>query len=197
MYFCSLTSSTFVCLKYVRLDTKFKSKITLKCYISSCIYCMPLFSLAEVWGRWRKLMACVTPYDIVQMDLQRLLNLCLIYTFCITFLHSVHSTLQNITSKSNLDLNINNTALPMSTHPKVLGLTLDIAYSTHIHSISVQAPKPLQMIKALTATGRGKQKETLMATYKTVLRPTLEYASSIWSPLASSTSMNKLHVMQH
>ena len=59
---------------------------------------------------------------------------------------------------SNLDLTINNKALPMATHPKVLGLTLDpkLTYSTHIHNISVQAHKPLQIIKALTATGWGK-----------------------------------------
>ena len=95
---------------------------------------------------------------------------------------------------SNLDLTINNKALPMATHPKVLGLTLDpkLTYSTHIHNISVQAHKPLQIIKALTATGWGKQKETLMATYKAVMRPALEYASSVWSPIASSTSINKL-----
>ena len=82
---------------------------------------------------------------------------------------------------SNLDLTINNKALPMATHPKVMGLTLDpkLTYSTHIHNISVQAHKPLQIIKALTATGWGKQKETLMATYKAVMRPALEYASSV------------------
>ena len=86
----------------------------------------------------------------------------------------------------------------MATHPKVLGLTLypKLTYSTHIHNISVQAHKPLQMIKALIATGWGKQKKRRMATYKTVMRPALEYASSIWSPLASSTSINKLQVMQ-
>ena len=100
---------------------------------------------------------------------------------------------------SNLDLTINNKALPMATHLKVLGLTLDpkLTYSTHIHNISVQAHKPLQIIKALTATGWGKQKETLMATYKAVMRPALEYASSVWSPIASSTSINKLQVMQN
>ena len=79
---------------------------------------------------------------------------------------------------SNLDLKINNTALPMATYPKVLGLTLDprLTYSTHIY-ISVQEHKPLQlqMIKVLTATG--------LANYKAVMRPTLEYASYIWSPL--------------
>ena len=101
--------------------------------------------------------------------------------------------------KSNLDLKINNTTLRMATHPKVLGLTLNpkLTYSTHIHNISVQAHNPLQMIKALTATGWGKQKETLMATYELFVRPAMEYASSIWSPLASSTSINKLQVLQN
>ena len=100
---------------------------------------------------------------------------------------------------SNLDLTINNKALPMATHPKVLSLTLDpkLTYSTHIHNISVQAHKPLQIINALTATGWGKQKETLMATYKAVMRPALEYVSSVWSPIASSTSIKKLQVMQN
>ena len=99
---------------------------------------------------------------------------------------------------SNLDLTINNKALPMATHPKVLGLTLDpkLTYSTHIHNISVQAHKTLQIIKTLTATGWGKQ-ETLMATYKTVMRPALEYASSVWSAIASLTSINQLQVMQN
>ena len=101
--------------------------------------------------------------------------------------------------KSNRDLKINNNALPMATHPKFLGLTLDpkFTYSTHIHNISVQAHKPIQMIKTLTATGWGNQKKTIMDTYKTVMRPALEYASSIWSPLASSTSIYKLQAMQH
>ena len=100
---------------------------------------------------------------------------------------------------SNLDLTINNKTLPMATHPKVLGLTLDqkLTYSTHIHNISVQTHKHLQIIKALTATGWGKQKETLMATYKVVMRPALEYASSVWSAIASSTSINKLQAMQN
>ena len=95
--------------------------------------------------------------------------------------------------------NLDNKALPMATHPMVLDLTLDLklTYSTHSHNISVQAHKPLQIIKALTATGWGKQKETLMAAYKEVMRPALEYASSVWSPIASSTSINKLQGMQN
>ena len=100
---------------------------------------------------------------------------------------------------SNLDLKIHNNALPMATHPKVMGLTLDptLTYSTHIHNISVHAHTHPQIIKAITATGWGKQKETLVATYKVVMRPALEYSCSIWLPLASLTSINKLQVMQN
>ena len=41
---------------------------------------------------------------------------------------------------SNLDLKINNTALPMATNTKVLGITLypKLAYNTHIHNISIR-----------------------------------------------------------
>ena len=93
--------------------------------------------------------------------------------------------------KSNLDIKINNTALLMATHPKVLGLTLDpkLTFSKHIHNISVYAHKPLQMIKTLTATGWGKQKKTLMATYKVVMIPALEYVSSIWCCCCLPTPM--------
>ena len=87
----------------------------------------------------------------------------------------------------------------MATHLKILGITFDqkLTYSTHIHNISVQAHKPRHTIKSLTASGWGKQKETLMATYKAVMRPALEYASSVWSPITSSTCINKLQVMQN
>ena len=89
--------------------------------------------------------------------------------------------------KRNLDLKINNTALHMATHPNVLGLTYDpkLTYSTHFHNISVHAHKLLQLIKE---TRWGKQNETLMATYKAVMRPALEYASSICSPQTASNA---------
>ena len=81
-----------------------------------------------------------------------------------------------------MDLKINNTSLHMATHPQVLDLTLHpkFTYSTHIHNIPVHAHNPIQIIKVLTATAWSKQKETLMATYKAVMRPVLDYDSSIW-----------------
>ena len=35
------------------------------------------------------------------------------------------------------------------------------------------------------------------ATYKAVMRPGLQYVSSVWSALGSATSINKLQVMQN
>ena len=87
----------------------------------------------------------------------------------------------------------------MALHSKVLGITLypNLTYNAHIQNIATHAQRPLQVIKALTDLYTwGKQKETFVATYKAVMRPTLECASSIWSPMASPTSSNKLQVMQ-
>ena len=89
--------------------------------------------------------------------------------------------------KNILDLIINNIALPKGSG-LYLRLKTNIQHTPSQHlSTSTQATTN---DKALTATGWGKQEETLMATYKAVMRPALEYASSIWSPLASSTSIN-------
>ena len=112
-------------------------------------------------------------------------------------LHSVHTRPCRIYEQSGP-----NNIQQSTTHgnaPKGSESYLDpkLTYSTHIHNISVQAHKPLQSIKPLTATGWGKQKETLMATYKAVMRPALEYAPSVWSPIAYSTSINKMQVMQN
>ena len=82
----------------------------------------------------------------------------------------------------------------METHPKVLGFTLDPTHILHTHSQHLST-------RTQTFTNNkskwAKQRETLMATYKAVIRQALEYASSIWSPLASSTNINKLQVMQN
>ena len=50
---------------------------------------------------------------------------------------------------------------------------------THPQHLSTRT-QTSKIIKALTATGRGKQKDTFMATYKAVIRPALEYSSSRW-----------------
>ena len=52
-------------------------------------------------------------------------------------------------------------------------------------------------MKALRTTHWGMSKETLNITYKTIVRPILEYASTIWSPIISNTNTNKLQTIQN
>jgi hypothetical protein len=101
--------------------------------------------------------------------------------------------------QTKLNLSINTTPLPYTHTPKILGVTFDTkhTYSTHINNTCTKARKTINILKALQATHWGKQKETLLNTYKTITRPILEYASTIWSPIASHTNINKLQIIQN
>ena len=98
-----------------------------------------------------------------------------------------------------LGLQIDNTTLPMTTHPKILGLTLDpkLTYNRHIDLAATKARKTINILKVLTSTKWGKHKETILATYKAITRPVLEYASTIWSPNASEINIDKLQIVQN
>ena len=72
-----------------------------------------------------------------------------------------------------------------------------ILLKTHIENTTQKAKQTIHIVKALTTTHWGKSKETLNITYKTKIRPILEYASTIWSPIISNTKMNKLQTIQN
>ena len=112
-------------------------------------------------------------------------------------MHSLHtrpSRIQHTTWTTNRQHHT-----PYEYQPKILGLTLDpkLTYNNHIEITTTKARKTIQIIKALTSTTWGKQKETIIATYKAITRPILEYVSTIWSPLASDTNINKLQITQN
>ena len=98
-----------------------------------------------------------------------------------------------------LNIHINNIPIPTTFNPTILGLTFDpnLKYSTHTDNTITKAKKTLNLLKLLTSTHWGKSKETLITTYKTLLLPIIEYANNIWSPIISSTSLNKLQKIQN
>ena len=102
-----------------------------------------------------------------------------------------HKTIPNI--------HINNTLLPHARNPKILGLTLDtqLTYTPHINIAVGKARKTINILKAISGTQWGKQKETIIHTYKAITRPILEYASTIWSPIISDTNIQKLQAIQN
>ena len=101
-------------------------------------------------------------------------------------------------SKS-LNLSINNNILATNPFPKILGLTLDpkINFAAHIRYTKTKAYKTIKIYKALTGASWGKSKDTLLHTYKSITRPILEYASTLWSPIISSTNFNQLQIVQN
>ena len=92
-----------------------------------------------------------------------------------------------------LELQIDNITLTMNINPKILGLTLDpkLTYTKHIEIITTKGRKTIQI------QIWGKQKDTIIATYKAIRRSILEYVSPIWSPQASDTNINKLQITQN
>src|SRR5678816_4776086 len=98
-----------------------------------------------------------------------------------------------------LDLSINNIIIPTVKHPKILGLTLDtsLSFGEHAKVTKGKAESTLKVLKALTSTEWGMQKETLTATYKTIVLPVIEYASTIWSPNISESNLKSLQTTQN
>ena len=80
---------------------------------------------------------------------------------------------------------------------KVFCSGIDAAKSTGEEEEEDEANKSINILKALTSTTFGKQKETIITTYKTVVQSKIEYANTIWSSTASKTNLNKLQIIQN
>jgi len=100
---------------------------------------------------------------------------------------------------SKLNLSINNITIPTVKNPKVLGVTFDpkLNFSTHIKNTTEKVKKSTNILKALTTTKWGKSKETIVSTYKTIIRPVIEYGNTIWSPLVSDTNLSQIQILQN
>ena len=63
---------------------------------------------------------------------------------------------------TQLGLQIDNTTLPMTTHPKIRGITLDpkLTYNRHIDLTATEARKTINILKVLTKWGKHKKKHT-------------------------------------
>ena len=101
--------------------------------------------------------------------------------------------------RDELSLQLDNTRLPTIRNPKILGLTFDpkLTFNEHIKTSKDKAEKTINILKALTSTHWGKNKETLTNTYKTVTRPILEYAGTIYAPIISDQQLTALQVTQN
>ncbi|XP_018013347.1 uncharacterized protein LOC108670388 [Hyalella azteca] len=92
-----------------------------------------------------------------------------------------------------------NCIIPLDKTPKILGVTWDtlFTFSPHVRAIATKAIGSLRILKALASTNWGFSKEDIIATYRTITRPILNYAAPIWYPVASRTAIASLQIIQN
>ena len=68
-------------------------------------------------------------------------------------------------------IQFNNSTLPHEKHPKILGVTFDptLTFCAHVDNIVKKAKQRLSIMKALTGSAWGQQKESLINTYKATI----------------------------
>ena len=70
-------------------------------------------------------------------------------------------------------------------------------FSPHIGTVCERARSRLNILKSLAGTSWGQQKETTLITFKSLIKSLFTYASPIWFPNSSPSSIAKLQIVQN
>ena len=75
------------------------------------------------------------------------------------------------------------TFFPLTKNPTILGVVLDplFTFSPHSRAIAKAATQRLKIMKALSGTSWGQDVDTLLITYKALIRSKIDYAAPIWA----------------
>ena len=94
---------------------------------------------------------------------------------------------------------IHDSLIPLDRSPKILGINWDthLNFGAHARTTIERATRALGILKALAGTSWGFPKETLVGTYKSLVRPILNYGAPIWRHQISPTWLGKLSVVQN
>ena len=96
-------------------------------------------------------------------------------------------------------MKICNTNVPTVKNPRLLGVIFDplFTFSNHAVSLPSCASSRLNIIRALSDTSFGKDKECLSLTYKTFIRSLFDYCAPIVYPTYSPASIERLQKVQN
>ena len=89
--------------------------------------------------------------------------------------------------------------LPLEPQPKILGVTLDthFTFAPHARELAKSGTERNKVIKALAGTSWGQDKETLMITYKSLIRSKFDFAAPVWAPNVKKTPIRRLQSIQN
>lgn len=96
-----------------------------------------------------------------------------------------------------IQISLENTPIQETNEAKYLGIYLDkkLTWKTHAEKISESAQKRLKLLKRLTATKWGCSRSTLNQTYKSYIKPVLQYGSEVL--VTSPNHASKLEKVQN
>jgi hypothetical protein len=94
---------------------------------------------------------------------------------------------------------VNGAEVPLVKNPKILGELFDpmFIHTAHRNYAVERARGRINVLKALAGTSWGQDKDTLLLTYKSVVRPVAEYGAPIWCPGLSHTGWQRLEAVQN
>ena len=72
-----------------------------------------------------------------------------------------------------------------------------LRFHKQVEAIETKAKHRLNIMRLLTGTSWGQHKETLLATYKSLIGSLITYAAPIWFPNTSASSRKKLQIIQN
>lgn len=111
---------------------------------------------------------------------------------------SIFSTF-NHEMNTELPIFIKEEAVLTDKNPKILGLTFDalFIFGKHIEITKQKMNQRINILKAISCTDWGPEKELLTNTYKAISQSLATYACPIWSPSVSKTNWDKIQTAQN
>ena len=98
-----------------------------------------------------------------------------------------------------LPIYIDGEKVPTINDPKILGVTLDpqLSFKTHTKDLKSKISKRNNVLRALSGSSWGKDKETLVTTFKATSQSLLNYCCPIFTPTLSDSNWNELQIAQN
>ena len=98
-----------------------------------------------------------------------------------------------------LNIEIEGQTVPTVKKPKFLGITYDnlLSFKQHTSNLKTKLQSKNNILKALSGTTWGKEKEVILDTYKAIGQSIVNYACPIWTPSVCNSEWDSLQVAQN
>ena len=89
--------------------------------------------------------------------------------------------------------------VPLEKQPRILGVKFDthFTFAPHAREVAKSCTQRLKVLKALAGTTWGQDKETLLLTYKSLVRSKMDFAAPVWAPNVKKTPIKRLQSIQN